>query len=107
MFEPDLASPKRPSKVYRDPVESGRTPAHGDDDSIKEDCDGNEVDGMIIKGPWAEQEDKLLRALVAEFGAKRWSSIAAKLPGRIGKQARPAPDHALHAASVCAHPALP
>jgi len=96
MFSCDLASPKRPSKARMKmdaindmpTVGSGRMPRLGDDDSIKEDCDENE-DGMaIIKGPWAEHEDMMLRALVGEYGAKRWSNIADKLPGRIGKQCR-------------------
>jgi Myb-like DNA-binding domain len=34
------------------------------------------------------QEDELIVELVRRFGAKRWSQIAAELPGRIGKQCR-------------------
>jgi hypothetical protein len=112
MFSPDLASPKRPGKVRSQPdsgdyvasAESGQMPSLGDDDSIKEDCDGNEAGVAIIKGPWAAHEDKMLRSLVEEFGAKRWSSIAAKLPGRIGKQARLAPRLITRGpADLCAH----
>ena len=71
------------------PIDPRRTPSlELDDDSIKEDCDDNEQDGLIVKGPWSDPEDAMLRSLVAELGTKRWSAIATKLPGRIGKQAR-------------------
>ena len=42
-----------------------------------------------VKGPWSTAEDEQLSLLVEEYGPKRWSLIASKLPGRIGKQARP------------------
>mmetsp|Transcript_5177 Transcript_5177/g.16600 ORF Transcript_5177/g.16600 Transcript_5177/m.16600 type:complete len:408 (-) Transcript_5177:122-1345(-) len=80
---------KRPAPAAPVPIDPRRTPSlELDDDSIKEDCDDNEQDGLIVKGPWSEPEDAMLRSLVAEQGAKRWSAIAAKLPGRIGKQCR-------------------
>ena len=41
-----------------------------------------------VKGPWSIHEDEQLSVLVQQFGPKRWSLIASKLPGRIGKQAR-------------------
>eukprot|EP00543_Licmophora_paradoxa_P000290 CAMPEP_0202455208 /NCGR_PEP_ID=MMETSP1360-20130828/12796_1 /ASSEMBLY_ACC=CAM_ASM_000848 /TAXON_ID=515479 /ORGANISM="Licmophora paradoxa, Strain CCMP2313" /LENGTH=670 /DNA_ID=CAMNT_0049074741 /DNA_START=268 /DNA_END=2280 /DNA_ORIENTATION=+ len=41
-----------------------------------------------IKGPWTNEEDQKIIALVKANGAKRWSQIAAELPGRIGKQCR-------------------
>jgi len=44
--------------------------------------------GVAIKGPWTEEEDKKVVELVMAHGAKRWSQIAAELPGRIGKQCR-------------------
>jgi len=40
------------------------------------------------KGPWTEEEDAKVIRLVMAHGAKRWSQIAAQLPGRIGKQCR-------------------
>ena len=40
------------------------------------------------KGAWAADEDEMLISLVSELGAKRWSLIAARMPGRIGKQVR-------------------
>ena len=43
--------------------------------------------GPRVKGPWTPKEDKRLKELVAEFGT-RWSVIAERLPGRIGKQCR-------------------
>ena len=54
------------------------------DCSLDEAAEG---DLSVIKGPWSAPEDALLRTLVEEHGPKRWSMIAAKLPGRIGKQA--------------------
>ena len=34
-----------------------------------------------LKGPWTEEEDRKVIALVAAHGAKKWSQIAAELPG--------------------------
>jgi len=42
----------------------------------------------LVKGPWTAEEDTTVLQLVEEFGAKKWSLIASKLPGRIGKQCR-------------------
>merc|ERR1740124_992221 len=43
----------------------------------------------INKSVWSPEEDQLLLQLVAELGPRRWSEIAAQLPGeRLGKQAR-------------------
>jgi hypothetical protein len=42
----------------------------------------------LTKGVWSREEDLLLLAAVEECGPKRWSSIAARVPGRIGKQCR-------------------
>jgi len=42
----------------------------------------------ILKTPWTPEEDQLVIELVATHGAKKWSQIAAFLPGRIGKQCR-------------------
>lgn len=42
----------------------------------------------LIKGTWKASEDALLLKLVKEIGLKKWAAIAAKLPGRIGKQCR-------------------
>jgi len=41
-----------------------------------------------LKGPWTPEEDKKLMQLVKKTGPKKWSQIAAELPGRIGKQCR-------------------
>jgi transcription factor MYB, plant len=46
------------------------------------------LDPDLTKGPWSEEEDGKVRQLVAVYGAKKWSKIAAELPGRIGKQCR-------------------
>ena len=42
----------------------------------------------LIKGPWTQEEDSRIIALVKEHGPKKWSVIADYLPGRIGKQCR-------------------
>ncbi len=34
-----------------------------------------------LKGPWTEEEDKKVIALVTAHGARKWSQIAAELPG--------------------------
>ncbi|CAM9253263.1 unnamed protein product, partial [Phaeothamnion confervicola] len=46
------------------------------------------VQDMAVKGPWAAEEDDLLRRLVDLHGSKKWSQIAQELPGRSGKQCR-------------------
>ena len=48
---------------------------------------GGEKAGAL-KGPWTPEEDEKIMRLVEAHGAKRWSQIAAELPGRIGKQCR-------------------
>lgn len=35
-----------------------------------------------LKGPWTADEDDKIMNLVRSHGAKRWSQIAAELPGR-------------------------
>ena len=44
----------------------------------------------LNKGPWTSEEDEVVRAEVQASGegVVRWASIAAKLPGRLGKQCR-------------------
>jgi hypothetical protein len=44
----------------------------------------------LVKGPWTKEEDKIVSDLVTKYGVGniKWSVIAAKLPGRLGKQAR-------------------
>jgi len=39
----------------------------------------------MIKGPWTEEEDRILMENVRRYGAHNWSIIAASLEGRIGK----------------------
>ena len=38
-----------------------------------------------VKGPWTEEEDCKVVALVTANGAAKWSQIAAELPGINGK----------------------
>ncbi|CAM9214061.1 unnamed protein product, partial [Phaeothamnion confervicola] len=40
------------------------------------------------KGPWSAEDDVRVRELVGQYGARKWSQIAAQLPGRTGKQCR-------------------
>lgn len=42
----------------------------------------------LVKGPWTPEEDAMVVQLVAEHGQKKWSFIARKLQGRLGKQCR-------------------
>jgi len=76
----------------RDQTSASDTESDTDNDSFARrrsqndvDQDGSEV--QRVKGPWTSQEDRKLKELVAEFGP-RWSVIAERLPGRIGKQCR-------------------
>lgn len=43
---------------------------------------------VCMKGAWTDEEDQKLVGLVQQYGARKWSQIAAELPGRIGKQCR-------------------
>jgi hypothetical protein len=58
----------------------------------------------LIKGAWNADEDELLVELVREIGAKKWSVIAARMPGRIGKQVRLFLPPLIHSSSSSAHP---
>ena len=40
------------------------------------------------KRPWAENEDIILRGLVAKLGPGLWAAMAQQIPGRTGKQVR-------------------
>ena len=42
----------------------------------------------LIKGPWTEEEDRMVLQLVEKNGPQKWTLIAENLPGRIGKQCR-------------------
>lgn len=37
---------------------------------------------------WSKQEDEMLTSIILANGAKDWTKVANKLPGRIGKQCR-------------------
>mmetsp|Transcript_18724 Transcript_18724/g.28231 ORF Transcript_18724/g.28231 Transcript_18724/m.28231 type:complete len:569 (-) Transcript_18724:433-2139(-) len=47
-----------------------------------------EDEQVKTKGPWTKEEDEKVIALVQEHGPRKWSTIAAQLPGRISKQCR-------------------
>lgn len=44
----------------------------------------------LHKGPWTEEEDAIVKQMVLDHGVGKvkWSVIASKLNGRIGKQCR-------------------
>jgi len=42
----------------------------------------------LVKGSWTRDEDEQIVSFVRENGTKDWTRLAAKLPGRIGKQCR-------------------
>ncbi|XP_044744891.1 transcriptional activator Myb isoform X2 [Coccinella septempunctata] len=46
------------------------------------------VNPALVKGPWTKEEDELVIKLVNKYGAKKWTTIARSLNGRIGKQCR-------------------
>ncbi|KAI5435253.1 hypothetical protein KIW84_021897 [Lathyrus oleraceus] len=43
---------------------------------------------VLIKGQWTDEEDRKLIRLVKENGERKWTQIAEKLEGRVGKQCR-------------------
>lgn len=42
----------------------------------------------LVKGPWTTEEDMMVIELVEKHGTKKWSQIARRLNGRLGKQCR-------------------
>jgi hypothetical protein len=46
------------------------------------------VDPSLIKGSWTRKEDEIIINFVSQYGTKKWTKLAAILPGRIGKQCR-------------------
>ena len=52
------------------------------------DCEALGVSMKAAKRPWTQQEDDVVREMVGLHGPKQWSQIAAKIPGREGKQCR-------------------
>lgn len=41
----------------------------------------------LVKGPWTKEEDQIIVGCI-DSGITKWSEIAEKIPGRIGKQCR-------------------
>jgi hypothetical protein len=41
----------------------------------------------LVKGPWTKEEDQVIRDCI-DRGITKWSEIAERIPGRIGKQVR-------------------
>lgn len=85
-------APKRASSPDEEQYDPPDLLARGSDaagTSAYEESTPGDEGPPIVKGPWSAEEDASLRELVHQHGAKRWSMIASKLPGRIGKQVRP------------------
>ena len=51
-------------------------------------ANGTASTGKMLKRPWTSDEDSKLFELVGKYGPKKWSFIAAHIPGRVGKQCR-------------------
>lgn len=49
---------------------------------------GKRGKAKVNKRPWSYEEDQLLIRLISELGPHRWTSIACKIPQRLGKQCR-------------------
>ena len=41
----------------------------------------------LVKGPWSKAEDQIIIDCIAQ-GVSKWSEIASRIPGRVGKQCR-------------------
>jgi hypothetical protein len=67
--------------------EKGETVKGGSDDG-PEGAENAEDEQELVKRPWSKDEDEIVIELVQRYGPKKWSQIAAQLPGRIGKQCR-------------------
>ena len=92
---------KRATAAVSAPAED--EPMDGADDAEVREGSLVGADGLIEegrKGAWATDEDEMLISLVEELGAKKWSLIASRMPGRIGKQARSA---FCRTSTSCAH----
>jgi hypothetical protein len=48
----------------------------------------DKIGDKAVKTPWTREEDEVVMELVRQYGLKAWSSLAAHLPGRTGKQIR-------------------
>lgn len=46
------------------------------------------MSSTVVKRPWKQEEDDIVRRLVAKHGPSKWSTIAGHLEGRVGKQCR-------------------
>lgn len=94
--EPPSAEPS--SEPASDDEEAEFVPAFLNDGSDMEDelgpsradeeGDDDDPTKNNFKKSWTEVEDRILSEIVAKGGAHKWSTIAASLPGRAGKQCR-------------------
>lgn len=49
---------------------------------------GKVLNPTLLKGSWTGEEDRVIVSWVKDHGARGWSELASKLPGRISKQCR-------------------
>lgn len=66
-----------------------------DTDNVQIETEGGEEEPVVTprggagsKKQWTNEEDNIVRTHVSQYGPRKWSKIAAHLPGRIGKQCR-------------------
>jgi hypothetical protein len=53
-----------------------------------EDDDDDPRLASARKNAWSREEDDILARVVEQYGASKWTKVAAHLPGRMGKQCR-------------------
>jgi len=87
MSQPSLSASKSSAGSSSGKATGIPSPPGGDDDD-DEDSPPAVGDEGQKKGPWLQEEDAKLMALVESHGPKDWSYIAQQMPGRIGKQCR-------------------
>ncbi|XP_045786486.1 transcription factor MYB119-like [Trifolium pratense] len=61
---------------------------YGENTKILESKSTKDTSMVLIKGQWANEEDRKLIRLVKQYGERKWAKIAEKLEGRVGKQCR-------------------
>lgn len=84
--DPFPAAPKGQKEAPKEAKKEKIKPAPAEDGG--EGDQNAEDEQELVKRPWSKDEDDIVIELVQRYGPKKWSQIAAQLPGRIGKQCR-------------------
>jgi hypothetical protein len=85
-MDPDSAVEPIPAFLVGDTDAENEVPSlAGDGDG---DGDDEEAKNNLNKKTWTDEEDRILGEIVVKEGAQKWSTVAAALPGRAGKQCR-------------------